>query len=294
MDRCAYYRDDKRLDGNILDLSVPFRVNCAGYDITERTLIYKYVRKDYYLQLMDKGCLLMDEDEKRFYPQQFIIHSPEKMTTYKFTNPGYQYYWIHFTGSCVDHLLDTCNLVPDRIYTISDGAMLKASQLFASIYDEFILQRHGWNTIVSSRCQELVAQLYRGTAELLQPSTELRLRDCLRYIHSHISSDLTVEDLARMENISASHLRGLFQKAFHCSPRAYITRIRLEKASALLPETNLRISEIAFSCGFSDPLYFSRLFTKKYGMSPSEYRKHCYAYQQEQAGNVSPMMLICP
>ena len=219
MDRCAYYQDDKRLDGNICDLSVPFRVNCAGYDITERDIIYKYSRKDYYLQLMDMGCVLMHDDEKRFLPRQFIIHSPGKMTTYKFTDQGYQYYWIHFTGSSADKILEACNLKTDCIYTISEGAMLKASQIFNSIYDEFILQRHGWNTIISSRCQELIAQLYRGTVEHAHPSSEYRLRNCLRYIHSHISSDLTVEELARMENISTSHLRGLFQKAFGCSRR---------------------------------------------------------------------------
>ena len=69
------------------------------------------------------------------------------------------------------------------------------------------------------------------------------------------------------------HLRRIFKSAVNTTPVKYINYLRLEKAKNMLINSNYSVNEIAFSVGFEDAYYFSRLFKKEIGISPSEYKK---------------------
>lgn len=91
-------------------------------------------------------------------------------------------------------------------------------------------------------------------------------------IDSHIYSDLSIDDLARLANLSLSSFKREFKKIFDDSPAKYIKRKKLERASELLLISNQRISDIAYDCGFNDLAHFSKSFQEKYNISPSNYR----------------------
>lgn len=93
-------------------------------------------------------------------------------------------------------------------------------------------------------------------------------------IHKHICEDLSVEDLARLTGFSLSSFKRKFQAVFNSSPSRYIKTKRLEKAQNLLKNTDQRISEIAFECGFNDFGHFSKSFAAAFDFSPSDYRKN--------------------
>lgn len=98
--------------------------------------------------------------------------------------------------------------------------------------------------------------------------------ECVRYLHEHFCDpDLTVETLAKIAFISPSGLQRGFHQQFGLSPKQYLTKLRMDKALALLATTNLSIKEIAFACGFTDEKYFSHTFKKRIGCSPAQYRK---------------------
>ena len=92
-------------------------------------------------------------------------------------------------------------------------------------------------------------------------------------IHSHLFEDLSLQDLAFFAGLSLSSFKRKFKAVFETSPTRYIKTKRLEKAQNLLQKTNLRISDIAYDCGFNDLGYFSKSFHVAYNYSPSEYRK---------------------
>ena len=73
--------------------------------------------------------------------------------------------------------------------------------------------------------------------------------------------------------LSSSYLCRIFKEETGLSMNAYITNLRMSKAGELLNDTNSYIKEVAISVGFEDQLYFSRLFKRYYGVTPSEYRK---------------------
>ena len=81
-------------------------------------------------------------------------------------------------------------------------------------------------------------------------------------------------DTHLMCGISGAYFRKIFFSNFGTNPKDYISKKRLSHAKAILDSGNYyTISEVAASVGYSDPLYFSRAFRKKYGISPSECNK---------------------
>lgn len=93
------------------------------------------------------------------------------------------------------------------------------------------------------------------------------------YMKNNYSEDLSVKDLANMNNVTENQLFYAFSKYADLGPGEYLLRHRLNKASELLIHTEFNIKEIAEMVGYEDPLYFSRIFKKTYGLSPNYYRK---------------------
>jgi AraC-like DNA-binding protein len=79
-----------------------------------------------------------------------------------------------------------------------------------------------------------------------------------------------IDDLARAAGGSASHLRARFRAHFGTRPVAYRTALRLARARELLATTAMNVSAVARATGFDDPLYFSRAFRRRFGISPRE------------------------
>lgn len=94
-----------------------------------------------------------------------------------------------------------------------------------------------------------------------------------KYIDEHYSEKITIEDLANVALCSIQNVYRIFQKNFDLSPHNYINRIRLEKASVLLENSDHSVAEISETAGFDDPAYFSKLFKKRYRLSPKKYRE---------------------
>ena len=84
---------------------------------------------------------------------------------------------------------------------------------------------------------------------------------------------VSVNEMAAHAHLSSSRFRRLFHQRTGFSPLEYLTRLRLNHASQLMAETALSIAEIARAVGYEDPLYFSRLFRRKMGVSPTEFRQ---------------------
>lgn len=101
----------------------------------------------------------------------------------------------------------------------------------------------------------------------------LLLEKINRFLHLHISSSFTIHQLASEIGYSASHLRNVFKESLHMSLGAYIREVRLRKATGLLHQGELSISEIAVACGYNSLFSFSRAFRKSLGCSPSEYKQ---------------------
>lgn len=98
------------------------------------------------------------------------------------------------------------------------------------------------------------------------------LRSAVLYIRDNLSADLSVKEIARYMHLSERTVTRLFQDNLQTSCQEYIQREKLKRAVHMIRHTDLGISEIAERAGYGSVHYFTRVFTKMYGMPPGKYR----------------------
>ncbi len=105
--------------------------------------------------------------------------------------------------------------------------------------------------------------------------SESRVQDLLRELSTRCDQRWTMKEMTARCGIQRTRLNSIFKKLTACTPMEYLARLRIERAQTQLRETDIKIIDIAFACGFSSSQYFANTFRHATGMTPSEYRKHC-------------------
>ena len=131
---------------------------------------------------------------------------------------------------------------------------------------------------IVGRLQELWKLLYLhiGAAPAHSPHelvSYARLRNILDYIGAHYTDKITLSDIAGAVHLCTSECSRLFRRYMNQSLFEFILEYRIEKSLPLLANPVYSITEIAANTGFNDSNYYSKVFLKVKGCSPSEYRK---------------------
>ena len=95
----------------------------------------------------------------------------------------------------------------------------------------------------------------------------------LKCIHENYSTPLSESVIAESANISKNYMHKIFKNELCMTPLEYLTRYRIRCAQRLLMESNQSIAKIGELCGYPEPIYFSYIFRKVCGQTPSAYRK---------------------
>ncbi|RTE10865.1 helix-turn-helix domain-containing protein [Paenibacillus whitsoniae] len=130
-----------------------------------------------------------------------------------------------------------------------------------------------WEARVEFLCaiREIASALARRR-EVEEAGTAAIVREAIAYMKAGYQDDLTRDFMARRASLSPSYFSSIFKKHTGYSPIQYLTRIRIDKAKQLLKESRLPIKQVAEEVGFVDSFYFTRLFTRETGLTPSHYR----------------------
>lgn len=97
-----------------------------------------------------------------------------------------------------------------------------------------------------------------------------------KYIHQHFNEDISLNEVARTINISSGYLSSLFKDVEDTGFNEYITDLRIKEAKRLLSNSNKKVYEISGEIGYNNPYYFSRVFKRITGQTPSEFREKKY------------------
>lgn len=99
------------------------------------------------------------------------------------------------------------------------------------------------------------------------------VRACLAYIHAHFAEPISLNDLASHVGLGERHLGRCFRQEMGVTPFVYLNRYRIKQAKTLLEAGDRTVTEVAREVGFSDSSYFTRVFRREVGVSPSAYRR---------------------
>lgn len=100
------------------------------------------------------------------------------------------------------------------------------------------------------------------------------LQNILFYIHDHPEKNISLKQAADIAGRSPSHVSHLFKKIYKKTFKQMQLEIKLEKADEYFKrDTSISIKEVAYNLGYSNPLYFSRIFKNYHGISPNKYKK---------------------
>jgi len=97
--------------------------------------------------------------------------------------------------------------------------------------------------------------------------------EAIHFMRENVRKRLTLKEIADFIGFSASHFSALFKQKTGHSPLNYLMHLKIQEACHHLDFTDMKVNQISMLVGFDDPFYFSRIFTKTMGSSPSDYRK---------------------
>ena len=120
----------------------------------------------------------------------------------------------------------------------------------------------------------IIRSILGESVDMRAISSDYSVARAQHYIEQHYSEKITVELLAGLTYISSSSLSHKFKSEMGVSPIDYLLEVRLQKAQNMMRRKNVSLTDVAESCGFSSLSHFSKYFTSKMGMTPTEYIKH--------------------
>ncbi|AJQ93437.1 araC-type DNA-binding domain-containing protein [Gynuella sunshinyii YC6258] len=127
------------------------------------------------------------------------------------------------------------------------------------------------NPVIGYSMVSLLLQLLMQAGPQALPG-DRRLNAALQYVQANLATELTLNQVAVVANVSVRQLHQLFIRHVGLSPGQYIQQQRMQRASQLLTTTRLTVQQIADQCGYQNLSAFSDRFRQLYGQSPSTFR----------------------
>ena len=183
--------------------------------------------------------------------------------------------WMHVSGRWIDHML--------RQTPVPLGVPISLDEKVTLRYMEIIIGELRGSVRQDPDMLEGMLQVFwheverHFQANAVPRRPDPRLERARRFIEASFDRPFRLAEAAQQAHLSPSHFCALFSRQFGVPPREYAMRLRLQRGAQLLANRDLAISEVAEMTGCPDALYFSRLFRKRYGMSPSKFRRHQHA-----------------
>jgi AraC family transcriptional regulator len=175
----------------------------------------------------------------------------------------------------------------DRIPPVFHASSYEqTSLLFDSILKEFINPGLESKFLLKGYCLQLLSKMSR---EALSPAGQkevdsayrMLFKKVTRFIQENLSNKLLLKDLAAVAGMSPNYFHRVFTKTMGITPNEYILSQRMNRARELLATTGNTIASISFECGFENIAYFSYVFKRFSGITPSAFRA-AYAYPVQQ------------
>lgn len=249
----------------------------------EEDEVFDGERHDFWeLVFLENGSLTVAEDERIYEmtANQIILHKPMEFHRFwakKDTTTKILVITFSLEGDSAQPLGDGIfSVVPkqaEQLIQISD--MIKASfgEEINMLVPEAASDRLKIQAVVMKLQMFLIDLLIRGENIITEApgKTANNYRKIVNVLNEHVYENLSVTDISKLTLLSVSNLKKSFNLYSGCGVMRYFNSLKIQKAIEML-HTEMSIAEISHKLGYITPNYFSVVFKRETGMSPSEYR----------------------
>lgn len=210
---------------------------------------------------------------------------------------GWTIYWVHFRGSCAhvyaegaatpqtinvtmnSRINDRINIFEEILTTLHFGKDIEDLRYASSLLHHFLASMRYLGQFRRAKAGTTMLNM-EGKQNAVHSNSPFAnegnldiVEQAIHYMRENIENHITMDEVLRYVGYSQSHFSTVFKKKTGMSPLSYFNRLKVEHACKLLKTTDLKINMICYKVGIEDSLYFSRLFSKVMGMSPTKYKE---------------------
>lgn len=254
-------------------------LNTCGCSKTEPLHSFGPAVRPHYLihyVLNGKGKFIVEGKEYPLETGYGFLIVPDELTFYQADEKDpWTYIWVGFSGSLAGEYIDRMGLSEHHPIIHSEDV----EELYALVKD--MMEHNTYSMANDLRRNGLLKMFLSVIAQsALLPEKEETdranqyVQKAIDFIRSNYCNPIKITDIADYVCINRSYLYTLFQGTLRMSPQQFLTIYRITKATELLQVTEFGIESIALSCGYKDPLVFTKAFRQMKGISPSGYRRN--------------------
>lgn len=274
----AYWRNS-RLD--FKDREHPLFVgSCGTYRLITRAVLPSHRprgRLDFQLLYVAAGkAHFFFDGQERIVPAGYmVLYRPKEEQKYRYYGVDQtEVYWVHFTGNNVTNILRQYGIA-DSVRVIYTGVSLEYKRIFSQMIQELQMCQENYEEFLVLLLRQIFILIQRQLSRCPKVGSgfmDSEIETAVRYFQQHYNTPLSIEEYASSRGISVSWFIRSFRELTGFTPMQYILSIRIANAQNLLETTEYNMTEISGILGYENPLYFSRVFKKQVGVSPSQFR----------------------
>ncbi|TCL56023.1 AraC family transcriptional regulator [Hydrogenispora ethanolica] len=283
---------DENMYGHALGKNETSPLHIEHYFFKENGTIFPpHWHEQFMLMYVKKGMLLLQCGKQKILAEQdsIAIVNPNEIHSGENPESDLEYYSLK-----IDLLLLLGNQ-PDLQQTMYTELLLKNRVRFENkisnddfllgcmkhIIKEFGEKKEGYELALRGLGYQILTALLRKFTKTVADQSELdmqyrrlkQIKPAITYMESHLADKITLKKLSEVTHLSPIHFSRVFKTVSGFSPMEFLGRMRIQKASQLLVNTDKTIVEIAMDTGFNDGNYFSRFFKKCRKETPREFRE---------------------
>jgi AraC family transcriptional regulator, arabinose operon regulatory protein len=206
--------------------------------------------------------------------QFFIVPGGETFKYYSALNTKSRFLIARFNGKIAQGMSREFSVVRNLVPSVNN-MVANREMLFDEIFNNLSKGFHNENLEYINFCfgHLFATFIYANrTSDDLADESSPAVRRAIHFLEKNLDKKLSLQQISREAGYSTTYFTTLFRKETNYAPLSYFSHLKILKACEFLDYTRLKVKEISFELGYSDPYYFTRDFKKKMGMSPRQYR----------------------
>ena len=261
----------QQFNTHLLDVNFDFCGRAFG---TAASSLKPPIKDNYVLHYITKGSgfFKINKQKHSLKANDCFILPKNIVTSYwSSQNDPWEYVWIGMSGTKIDEYLNRSQLMEqycmncfsESQFTSQILTLLKLSGMPLMADSDLLLSSEVYKMLYFL-CSE-----YPKKHRVVLSGKENYFFKAINFIQNNYQQELTIQEVADYLNINRTYLHRIFKDLINVSPQEYLVTTRMERSTDLLIHTDYSINKIANSIGYSDPLNFSKAFSKYYSVPPN-------------------------